>query len=343
MPEDNKGYIAVDLDGTLAEYNGWKGPRHIGQPIKSTLKRVRKALDDGKDIRIFTARAAPGDGSKTSIEAVKKWCKKHLGQELPVIYKKDRDMIELWDDRAVRVSKNTGHKRRGNMRTELEKESFLKGYTDKQADIVDDRQKRVRELQSDIKEDKEGNIIDPAADTVYSDYPYDRGRVVNFNSVMRELEEEGLLEKESESPRHILLTGVPGAGKTTEAPIIADKEGLPYISGDRLKNLPHNKYPGTEELRRKLRQYKNPRVIEGVQILGLSPEELKNHKIIVMDPSVRELHKRLKKRGYTDSYGVEHKGLRSRKNIKELTEEFQRILDKFKEKAPHAEYKKDNS
>jgi hypothetical protein len=28
------GWIGVDLDGTLAHYDGWKGIDHIGEPIK---------------------------------------------------------------------------------------------------------------------------------------------------------------------------------------------------------------------------------------------------------------------------------------------------------------------
>ena len=32
MPS-TQGYIAVDLDGTLAEYNGWVEELHIGPPI----------------------------------------------------------------------------------------------------------------------------------------------------------------------------------------------------------------------------------------------------------------------------------------------------------------------
>lgn len=53
------GWIGVDLDGTLAEYTGWKGVEHIGEPITP-------------------------------------------------ICTKDYSMIELWDDRAIRVQPNKG-------------------------------------------------------------------------------------------------------------------------------------------------------------------------------------------------------------------------------------------
>lgn len=129
--EDNKadthgtnqeGYIAVDLDGTLAKYDGWKGASVIGEPIKPMLNRVKQALEDGKKIKILTARAS-GEGAKTAKNAIRQWCKKHIGQELPITATKDRDIIELWDDRAIQVKKNTGNKIKNNLSTEMEKQS----------------------------------------------------------------------------------------------------------------------------------------------------------------------------------------------------------------------------
>lgn len=34
-----KGWIGVDLDGTLAEYDGWKGPDEIGAPVEPMVER----------------------------------------------------------------------------------------------------------------------------------------------------------------------------------------------------------------------------------------------------------------------------------------------------------------
>ena len=50
------GWIGVDLDGTLAYYDQWRGALHIGEPIPVMLERVKRWLDEGKDVRIFTAR-----------------------------------------------------------------------------------------------------------------------------------------------------------------------------------------------------------------------------------------------------------------------------------------------
>lgn len=50
------GWIGVDLDGTLAEYNGWQGIDHIGKPIPKMVNRVKKWLSEGVQVKIFTAR-----------------------------------------------------------------------------------------------------------------------------------------------------------------------------------------------------------------------------------------------------------------------------------------------
>lgn len=97
-------WIGVDLDGTLAEYGGFKGKDNIGDPIPKMLARVHKWLSEGKEVRIFTARAWLPE----QIPPVKAWCKKWIGVELEVTNVKDFAMIELWDDRAIQVIANTG-------------------------------------------------------------------------------------------------------------------------------------------------------------------------------------------------------------------------------------------
>jgi hypothetical protein len=107
------GWIGVDLDGTLAVYNGWQGPLHIGPPVPRMLARVKKWLAEGKEVRIFTARAFSG-GKITEDEcravrlAIGEWCLKYVGQILQITNVKDYEMIELWDDRAVQVVPNMG-------------------------------------------------------------------------------------------------------------------------------------------------------------------------------------------------------------------------------------------
>jgi hypothetical protein len=104
LSESKKDIIAVDLDGTLAYYDKWRGETHIGKPIPKMLERVKNTLAEGKMVKIFTARA----NKPKSVEAIKKWCIKYIGQELPITNIKEPRMGEFWDDRAVSIEKNTG-------------------------------------------------------------------------------------------------------------------------------------------------------------------------------------------------------------------------------------------
>lgn len=108
------GWIGVDLDGTLAYYDKWRGPEHIGAPLPLMARRVAEWLEQGVRVKIFTARVSH-DGSPDRVRdatdalaAIQRWCLRHFGQVLPVTCQKDFAMLELWDDRAVQVEHNTG-------------------------------------------------------------------------------------------------------------------------------------------------------------------------------------------------------------------------------------------
>lgn len=98
------GWIGVDLDGTLAHYDGWKGIDHIGDPVPKMLARVKDWLAEGGTVKIFTARAAVPE----TVTIIQDWCEKHGLPRLEVTNVKDFGMIELWDDRCYRVKMNTG-------------------------------------------------------------------------------------------------------------------------------------------------------------------------------------------------------------------------------------------
>lgn len=104
------GWIGVDLDGTLAEYHGWKGIEHIGSPIPPMVDLVKRFRINGRTVKIFTARCFDhfGRANEEAIKAVEAWCVEHLGEVLPITCIKDFGMIELYDDRAVQVEINTG-------------------------------------------------------------------------------------------------------------------------------------------------------------------------------------------------------------------------------------------
>jgi len=107
-----KGWIGVDLDGTLAVYDGWRGPEHIGEPVPEMVLRVKAWLAAGEEVRVFTARChangRAGLEQSRVIILIEEWCRQHIGVVLPVTNIKDFGMKALWDDRAVRVVANTG-------------------------------------------------------------------------------------------------------------------------------------------------------------------------------------------------------------------------------------------
>jgi hypothetical protein len=105
-----RGWIGVDLDGTLAEYHGWKGIRHIGRPVPAMLERVHAWLREGVEVRIFTARVSHRSQRRIAIQAIGDWCERQDLPRLEVTNTKDFQMIELWDDRAVRVEINVGRR-----------------------------------------------------------------------------------------------------------------------------------------------------------------------------------------------------------------------------------------
>lgn len=107
----NNGWVGVDLDGTLAKYDGWKGPTHIGEPIMPMVAVVRRLLEQGATVKIFTARvcsAQPETEIAIAKKAIADWTREHIGRELEVTAEKDWNMIEYYDDRAIHVQYNSG-------------------------------------------------------------------------------------------------------------------------------------------------------------------------------------------------------------------------------------------
>lgn len=105
-----KGWIGIDLDGTLAHYDGWKGIEHVGEPVIPMVVRVRKMIADGEHVKIFTARVygLSGDELTKAVQPIAKFCIDNFGHMLDVTCVKDFGMIALYDDRAYHVIPNTG-------------------------------------------------------------------------------------------------------------------------------------------------------------------------------------------------------------------------------------------
>lgn len=111
-------WIGVDLDGTLAEYHGWKGIHHIGPPIPKMVDRVKRWVQSGKTVKIFTARVS--GRSSEAAEArrfIREWLLANFDAQIAqieVTNEKDFLMLELWDDRAIQIITNTGERSDGS-------------------------------------------------------------------------------------------------------------------------------------------------------------------------------------------------------------------------------------
>lgn len=139
--------ILVDLDGTLASYEKWDGT--IGAPVPLMVQRVKSWLSAGYLVRIFTARVAAlhlDDASSEEIteaadqyERVREWVREHVGCYLPVTAVKTFDVVEVWDDRAVRVTKNTGVSELHDAHARLDRVLEVTGTLPERIAILTDR------------------------------------------------------------------------------------------------------------------------------------------------------------------------------------------------------------
>lgn len=91
--------IAVDLDGTLAKTTS---DGSIGDPIKAMVDRIKDWHDAGREVVIFTAR------SETEHRKIDRWLQQNGLPMLNVTNIKSPEFAEIWDNRAVRVEKDTG-------------------------------------------------------------------------------------------------------------------------------------------------------------------------------------------------------------------------------------------
>ena len=134
--ETGKGWYGFDLDGTLAKYDKWEGIDHIGRPVKQMVDLIKKMHDEGKVVKILTARVAPKEKPEikpnpylenhltiespddmpwavhaeawTAREFIQDWCYRVLGFVPDIVYQKDHLMLELYDDRVKQVVPNEG-------------------------------------------------------------------------------------------------------------------------------------------------------------------------------------------------------------------------------------------
>lgn len=129
------GWYGFDLDGTLAKYDKWEGIDHIGEPVVPMVKLIRKMHEEGRVVKILTARVSPRPEPDTkpnpymegkwciqepdvqtwalkdvwtAREFIQEWCYRHLGFIPEITHEKDHLMLELYDDRVKQVIPNEG-------------------------------------------------------------------------------------------------------------------------------------------------------------------------------------------------------------------------------------------
>lgn len=100
--------IAVDLDGTLAEYNGWRGMEHIGAPVQNIVTALKYHQSQGAKIWIFTARVSDDNEAPQATFHIKNWLKRYNIEVDGITAVKHKFFTEIWDDRAIQVVRNTG-------------------------------------------------------------------------------------------------------------------------------------------------------------------------------------------------------------------------------------------
>lgn len=97
--------VCVDLDGVLAQYDGWKGVGHIGDPHDGAVEFTKTLAGMGLSVVVFTTRCKEyTDGTRHDalIGIVKDWLDRH-GFHYDEIYSGQGKppAVAYVDDRAV--------------------------------------------------------------------------------------------------------------------------------------------------------------------------------------------------------------------------------------------------
>lgn len=102
-------WIGVDFDSTLAKYaHGENGPNNLGEPVIPILNMVKKFIECGEVVRIFTARVCDDRYADEAREVITEWLLRNGLPKLEITCKKDYGMMALYDDRAWHVVPNEG-------------------------------------------------------------------------------------------------------------------------------------------------------------------------------------------------------------------------------------------
>ncbi len=97
-----KRTIAIDLDGVLAQYDGWQGEgTPIGEVIEGAKEFVQQLLDKDYDVLVYTARIRGTDRTATAFQ-VCAWIRMHMPEGVRCWTEVGKPIaIAYVDDRAV--------------------------------------------------------------------------------------------------------------------------------------------------------------------------------------------------------------------------------------------------
>ncbi len=99
--------VCVDVDGTLAEYKGWRGYEHIGKPIKSVIDDLNALVASKKKVHVIihTCRVTTVDNKviPQALRALELWLTKNRIPYNEIWTGTGKPYAnEYWDDKAVR-------------------------------------------------------------------------------------------------------------------------------------------------------------------------------------------------------------------------------------------------
>ena len=85
--------VAIDFDGVLAEYEGYKGEEILGKPVKGAKEFINKIVSSGLTYFIFTTRPA---------KKIKSWIKENDFPEPESITNEKIPAPLYIDDRSIK-------------------------------------------------------------------------------------------------------------------------------------------------------------------------------------------------------------------------------------------------
>lgn len=87
--------ICLDLDGVLAQYDGWRGADAIGEPLDGAKQFVQTLIDDGYQVVVHSARAPV---------RVDKWLHDHNFPQDVVVSPRKPPATAYIDDNGIRFN-----------------------------------------------------------------------------------------------------------------------------------------------------------------------------------------------------------------------------------------------